>query len=107
MPSEAASVLHQLTEIDALTFQKMKRIMRIVFYFAKKDRAAKEFSSECSLQKMNGADIGNSYQNEISFKILLKYVSDSIQNGIISALSKAEFLSLMSDGSTIKKEHRI
>ena len=29
--------------------------------------------------------------------------TDSIQNGIISALNKAEFLSIMPDGSTTKK----
>jgi hypothetical protein len=81
----------------------MENLMRIVFYFALKDRPGKEFSSECYLQKMNGVDLGGTYQNEFSFKVLLKYVAMALQKKIISAINKSKFISIMTDGSTSKK----
>ena len=78
--------------------------MRIIFYFAIKDRASNEFSSECDLQKLNGVDLGDTYQNNKSFTVLLKYVAMSLQNNVIDVLNKTKFFSVMTDGSTTKKK---
>lgn len=86
-PAEAALAYQKLIEMDTKTKKKMENRMRIVFYFAMKDRAAKEFSSECDLQKMNGANLGKTYQNEMLFKVLLKYIALSFQKKIISQIN--------------------
>ena len=78
--------------------------MRIIFYFAIKDRASNEFSSECDLQKLNGVDLGDTYQNNKSFTVLLKYVAMSLQNNVIDVLNKTKFFSVMTDGNTTKKK---
>lgn len=102
-PSTSAPIYQQITEINSQTLKKMENIMRIVFYFAIKDRAGNEFSSECHLQKLNGVDLGNTYQNNSSFNVLLKYVAMFFQRNVINELNKAQFISIMTDGSTTKK----
>lgn len=54
--------------------KNIENLMKIVFYFAMRDWAEKEFSFECELQKKNWENIEKTYQNKISFKNLLKYM---------------------------------
>lgn len=77
--------------------------MRIVFHCAIKERAAVEYPSECTLQKLNGVNLGSTYQNDVSFEILLKYVAKFLQNVVIEKLNSARFLAVMTDGSTTQK----
>lgn len=60
-----AIIYKKITTIDEQTHKKMVCLFRTVFYFAIKDRPAADFASECQLQKLNGVELGDTYQNRI------------------------------------------
>lgn len=102
-PAEEAEIYKQITALDKNVQEKMIRLVRIVFYFALKDRSANEFTEECQLQKLNGVNLGEKYQNRISFCMLLKYIAKTFKNDIAELVNSSNFLTVMTDSSTTHK----
>ena len=98
-----AVIYKKIVTMDEKTHKKMSCLMRIVFYFAIKDRPASDFASECQPQKLNGVQLGNTYQNQYSFATLLKYVALCFKNKTVEKVNSSKFISVLTDGSTTKK----
>jgi hypothetical protein len=103
IPAQEAIIYKKITSLDENVQKKMASLIRTVFYFAVKDRPASDFSSECLLQKLNGVILGETYQNQISFAMLLNYTALHFKHKLVDNIRKSKFITLLTDGSTTKK----
>ena len=99
-PIEETPVVLALTKLDSETQKKMENLFRIVFALVIKDRPASDFAYECELQKLNGVNLGSTYQNRPSFNVLLSYIAQGFEARTVKEIKNCKYITVLTDGST-------
>lgn len=59
-----------------------------------------DFEIDCKLIQKLGVDLGNNYLNANRFKDFIKSIADAMTEAVADDLKGANFVSVLSDGST-------
>ena len=65
----------------------------------------KKYPKLCELESRHGVDIGTTYTNEVAGRSFVHYIAEAERSVVVDAISKADFFSLLLDGSTDKSNH--
>ena len=86
--------------LNKVTFDKLSTLFQSVHAVAKKSRPLSDFVWQCELDEKKGLDLGSTYKNSHSAKEFLVAIAEVERDVIESKLAQANFITLMSDGST-------
>lgn len=78
----------------------MKILFRLAHALAKHGRPFSDFQWLCSLDEAKGLTVGTAYRNDKRCKDFVKAIATNQRNITLSLVEKAQFLSMISDGST-------
>ena len=54
----------------------------------------------CQLETLHGIDLGNTYRNDVVCKMFCHFIAQSKRQSLMNELTKANYFSLLLDGST-------
>ena len=80
--------------------EKMEKLFRTAHAIAKKGRPFTDLVWMCDLHQMKGLKIGETYRNRTQARNFVGYIAEIERNRIQAQFSNAEFVSILSDGST-------
>lgn len=96
-----ATVAHKmLIKLNQKTIEQMKILFRSAHALAKHGRPFSDFQWLCSLDEAKGLKVGTAYRNDKRCKDFVKAIATNQRNITLSLVEKAQFLSMISDGST-------
>ena len=95
--TEAGRALISLKQSER---HRLAHLFRNTHAIVKHNRPLSDFHWLCSLDKMKGLDIGNTYLNDRAALDFVGSIAKAERDGIGSMINKAPFISFMMDGST-------
>ncbi len=72
----------------------------IAYFVATEKMSFRKYPHICELEARHGVDIGIRYTTETAAKSFIHYIAESRRQGLVETLHKANFFSLLLDGST-------
>lgn len=82
------------------TNEKVDKLFKTAHALAKKSRPFSDFSWQCDLDKSKGLDVGSTYQNDKSCRVIIGAIANTEREKIAKFIEEAKFVTVMSDGST-------
>ena len=96
-----ATVTHKmLMKLNQKTIEQMKILFTSAHAVAKHGRPFSDFQWLCSLDEAKGLKVGTAYRNDKSCQDFMKAIATNQRNITLSLIEKAQFWSMVSDGST-------
>ena len=96
-----ATVTHKmLMKLNQKTIEQMKILFTSAHDVAKHGRPFSDFQWLCSLDEAKGLKVGTAYRNDKSCQDFMKAIATNQRNITLSLIEKAQFWSMVSDGST-------
>ena len=89
-----------LEQIPPPVLEKMTKLFRTAYHIAKTGRPFEEYESLVEIQNLNGANLGDTYNNRNSCKDFLKAINDISDEDMRKTLHEASMFSILIDGST-------
>ena len=80
--------------------EKMEKKFKTAFYIAALERPLDDYESLCSLQKLNGVDLGETYLTRSACTDFIDHISSVMKDDLKDKLMDCNFFSVMIDGST-------
>ena len=94
-----ARALHKLSNEERA---RLRRKFDIAYFVATEKLSFLKYSRICELEKKHGVDLGTSYVNEHAGRTFIHYIAEARKEELIDLLRKADFFSILLDGSTDK-----
>ena len=88
------------SQLDERKRKQIDNLFSCSYYIAANNKPAGDMSELCNLIEKTGGDIGNMYRNNQACTKFIEAISDVFCDELKSELSAADYLSLLSDGST-------
>ena len=94
---------HLTTALMRLTSQQndtLLKLFRTAYCVVKCNMSLRSFESLLSLQECNGLHLGKAYRNRTAACMFIDSIASVIRKRVVDNIKKAEFFSVMIDGST-------
>ena len=78
----------------------MRHLFNTAYFVAQEELAFMKFEQLCSLQTLNGVDIGTQYTNDKRAREFVGFIADAMRQSQSEELGQVRFMSVMSDSST-------
>ena len=96
---EYAPIAKVLTTLDEDAESKLKRKFEIAYFICKQKLSFAKMGPLCALEK-HGVDLGSGHKNDRACAVFVEFIALERRQLLCSALAKAKFFSVQSDGST-------
>ena len=80
----------------------MKCKFDVAYFVANEKLSFKKYAGICDLEKRHGVDLGTTYMNDVACKTFIHFIAEAERQQLGDILAKAEFFSLLMDGSSDK-----
>ena len=101
-PAAYAPIARALCTLPDDDRKKLKYKFEIAHFVATEKLSFKNYPKLCPLEAKHGVDIGTTYTNEAAGRSFVHFIAESKWHELIDTLAKADFFSLLLDGSTDK-----
>ena len=92
-----AKALNDLPQSDKATLRVK---FDIAYFIATQKLAFTNYPAMCELQEKHGVNVGTAYRNRNAAKTFCHYIAESKREQLTARLAKAQFFSILMDGST-------
>ena len=89
-----------LQKMNEEVFAKLEKLSGTCHALAKHNRPFKDFVWQCQLDKAKGLNIGTTYHNDKSARLLTQAIADTERNKVKTEIEGSKFVSILSDGAT-------
>lgn len=79
---------------------KLEKKILTAFTIVALERPIDDFETICTLQNINGADLGETYITRSACTEFLSPISDAMKEDVVVKLRESNFISVMADGGT-------
>ena len=90
----------QRKKIDEMDKQKIKKLLNTAYFVMKNEFTFKQYEILVELQKKNSLNIGNNYLTDQGCRRFIPFIYETLIEETINKIKKANFISIMFDGST-------
>ena len=80
--------------------EKVEKKFKTAFYISALERPLDDYESLCTLQKLNGVELGETYLTRSACTDFIDHISSVMKDNPADTLKACNFFSLMIDGST-------
>ena len=80
--------------------EQTKKKFEVSYFVAKHELSFTKYEKILDLEEMHGVDIGPSYRNDMACAEFIDFLGDDLDNNLVKDLARANFYSVLSDGST-------
>ena len=80
--------------------EKVEKKFKTAFYISALERPLDDYESLCTLQKLNGVELGETYLTRSACTDFIDHISSVMKDDLADTLKACNFFSLMIDGST-------
>ena len=98
--SASAPIVTALLKLDQDQMNRLDALFNIAYKIAKHGKLHSDFEIDCTLIQKLGVDLGKNYLNANRCKDFIKSIGDAITESVAEDLKGANFVSILSDGST-------
>lgn len=96
----ATPIMTALLKLDENQMKRLDALFNIAYKIAKHGKPHSDFEIDCKLIQKLGVDLGNNYLNANRCKDFIKSIADAMTEAVADDLKGANFVSVLSDGST-------
>lgn len=98
--TDYAPIARALCTMDAALELKMKRKFEIAYMLCKEHMAFTKMSPLCELEEKHGVDLGSGYKNKSACVTFVEFIALELRQQLLSRMGKANFFSILCDGTT-------
>ena len=82
--------------------KQLRHKFEIAYFVATEKISFKKYPKLCELEARHGVDVGTTYVNEVVGRSFLHFMAEAKCRTVVDILGKADFFSILLDGSTDK-----
>ena len=94
------TILTGISKMNKKDYERTKKKFDVAYFIAKEEMPIVKFESILSLEERHGVDIGTAYRNRNSGVIFVDSINGSLVEELRTKLGKAQFYSILTDGSS-------
>lgn len=88
-----------IKNMQSADFAKTKTKFETAYFIAKEEMSLSKYPQILNLEEKHGVDIGTAYRNNNSCTSFINYIGKQLENHLEEKLSRANFFSVLTDGS--------
>ena len=101
-PTSYAPIARALSRVSEEERVRLKRKLDVACFVANEKLSFKKYAGICDLEKRHGVDLGTTYMNDVACRAFIHFIAEAERQQLGDILAKAEFFSLLMDGSSDK-----
>ena len=94
------SIVDGLNVMNEKDFEQTKKKFETVYFLVKNEMSLNTYQKLLNHEEKHGVMLGTAYRNRTSGTLMIDFIAESLRNDFKKKFDKANFYSLLSDGST-------
>jgi hypothetical protein len=92
--------------VDAAGHARLMRLFGTAYFIAHHRLPMSLFEDLCTLQSLNGLDMGSNYTNRMAAKRFIEFISQRVSESVATRIAAADFIGISADESTDRRKEQ-